>query len=188
VPAEVAAPAAEVAARPWRFTATVGVVSLPRVLSLEALARFRRKEDPRWDLFALGAAIEYLPPGLVAFGEDTKFRWLQVGVEGRWSPWRWVFVGARLGWQSVSCCDAIKYTSRVDYTTTAFVLAPKAGVLHTFDNGLTIGADLSAGIPIAADTTLTSDGQTDSNGRKAAKTFGMFTMPAISLFRIGYTL
>lgn len=186
--ASASAPASADTPRPWRFTGTVGVVSLPRPLSLELLARYRREGDPRWDLFAVGAAIEYLPPGIAQFGEDTKFQWLQAGLEGRWFPWRFLFVGARVGWQSASCCDTIKYTSNVNYTTTAFVLGPKVGALYTFPSGLTIGGELGAGIPIGADTTLDSDGQTDSNARKVAKTFGMWTMPSVSLFRVGYTL
>ena len=72
--------------------------------------------------------------------------------------------------------------------TSSFFFSPKAGILHTFANGLTIGGDLGVTIPIGADTTLYSDSTEDSGARKASKTFGAFVMPFVSLFRIGYTL
>jgi hypothetical protein len=173
--------------RPWTGTATLGVVSLPRVLDLEAMVVRRRDADPRFFHFAFGAGLEYLPKGLASFGPKTDFQWLQVGLDGRYFAWRWLFVGARLGWQSART-DSEKFGSAVEYNTTSFFFAPKAGILHTFANGLTIGGDLGATIPIGADTKLTSDGTEDSGARKASKTFGAFVMPFASLFRIGYTL
>src|SRR5262245_39455379 len=55
--------AGEKCLRTVRYSATLGVISLPRVLSLDVVVRVRRSDDPTWDLFALGAGIEYLPPG-----------------------------------------------------------------------------------------------------------------------------
>jgi hypothetical protein len=197
VPVEVAAPpiAPDVApaqpavapARPWTGAATLGVVSLPRVLSLEALVLKRRAADPRFFHFGFGGGVEYLPKGLAAFGPKTDFSWLQFGVDGRFFPWRWAFVGARLGWQ-FSRADSEKFGSEVDYITTSFFFAPKIGILHSFANGFTIGGDFGATIPIGADTELQSDATEDSGARKASKTFGAFVMPFASLFRIGYTL
>ena len=174
------------APRHIRLTGTLGAVSLPRVLSIEVHARFRRANDPAWDLFALGAGIEYLPPGLANFGEKTTLSWFQVGPEGRFFAYRWLFVGARVGWQ-FSRADSEKFKSEVDYITTSAIVAPKIGALYTFASGLTIGGDLGASIPLFAGTTLESDGQSDANARKAAKTFGMFVMPFLSL-RVGWTI
>jgi len=186
-PAGADAPAAQELApkQPWRFTGTLGVISLPRVLALELLARYRRKDDPRWDSFAFGAAIDYLPPGLADFG-STKLSWLATGAEGKWFPWRFVFIGARLGWQFARA-DSEKFGSSLDYRTSSLLFAPKVGVLYTLPSRLTLGGDLGATIPIAATTALDSDSTEDSNARKVAKTFGMFVMPFLSL-RIGYTL
>ena len=173
--------------RPWTGAATLGVVSLPRVLSLEALVLKRRESDPRFFHFGFGLGVEYLPKGLASFGPKTDFSWLQFGADGRFFPWRWAFVGARIGWQFART-DSEKFGSEVDYITTSFFFAPKIGVLHTFANGLTIGGDFGATIPIGADTVLKSDSTEDSGARKASKTFGAFVMPFASLFRIGYTL
>jgi hypothetical protein len=180
------APTSEVAPRRVRFTGTIGAVSLPRVLSVELLARFRKTNDPAWDLFALGASLDYLPPGVVNFGEKTTLSWLQVGPEGKFFPWRWLFVGARIGYQ-FSRADSEKFGSEVDYITTSAFVAPKVGALYTFASGLTIGGDLGATIPLFAGTSIESDGTSDSNARKASKTFGMFVMPSLSL-RVGWTI
>lgn len=182
--AEQPKPATGAPPRPWRFTGTTGL-SLPRPLNLEVIARFRRKDDPRWDLFAVGLGVEYLPKGLVQFDKPTV-SWLTVGADGRWFPWRFVYIGARLGYQFVRT-DSEKFGSEVDYVTSAFLFAPKAGVLYNFDSGLTLGGELGVGIPIGFQTSLESDGTEDSNARKVTKTFGMYTMPFASL-RVGYTL
>ena len=72
----------------WTGAATMGVASLPRVLSLEALVLKRRESDPRFFHFGFGAGIEYLPKGLIQFGPKTDFSWLQFGVDDRFHPWR----------------------------------------------------------------------------------------------------
>jgi len=171
----------------WNATAMLGVASLPRVLALEGYAMRRRAEDPRFFHYGFGLGIEYLPPGLAAFGEKTDLSLFQVGVEGRYFPWRWLFLGVRLGWQFART-DSEKFGSEVDYVTTSLYVAPKVGVLHVFPSGLTIGGDLGVTAPFAYDTTLESDGTEDSNARKASKTFGTFPIPFAGLFRIGYTL
>ncbi len=163
---------------PWRFGATLGVVSLPRFLSLEFLARYRS----HW---AFGAMVEYLPPGIAKFGDVTTLSWLQAGANARYFFTKSLFAGAGLGYQ-FSRADSEKFGSEVDYVTSGLFLAPRVGVLHTFGNGLTIGGDLGATIPLFPGEREISDGQTDANGRKVSKTFGQFVMPFVSLFRIGY--
>ena len=189
LPAPLDASAAPRARKPIRFTATLGAISLPRLLSLELLARFRRSSDPAWDLFAVGAGIEYLPP-IVHFGEKTTFSWFQVGPEGRYFIYRWLFAGARIGYQFARA-DSSKLGSEVDYVTTSAFVAPKVGALYTFTSGslqgFTVGGDLGATIPVLPGTTRESDAQTDANARKVAKTFGMFVMPFFSL-RVGWTI
>ncbi len=177
-------PPASAAGR-WRFTAMLGVVSLPRVLALEPMGRYRRRDDPRWDLFSLGGSIEYLPPGIAEFG-GPKLSWMQLGVEGRWFPWRFLFVGLRAGWQFVRA-DSEKFGSEVDYVSSGLFFGPKVGALYTFTSGLTIGGDLGVTVPVASKTTLESDGTTDAGARKVVNTFGDFVMPTLGLFRIGYT-
>jgi hypothetical protein len=174
-------------ARPWTGAATLGVVALPRVLSLEAMVLKRRETTPEYFHFGFGAGIEYLPKGLASFGPKTDFSWMQLGVDGRFFLWRWAFVGARLGYQ-FSRTDSEKFGSTLDYITTSFFFAPKAGVFYTFSNHITVGGDFGATIPIGADTKLESDSTEDSSARKASKTFGAFVMPFVSLFRVGYTL
>lgn len=177
-------PPAEAAGR-WRYTAMLGVLAAPRVLALEPMGRYRRADDPRWDLFALGAAIEYLPPGIAEFG-GPKLSWMQLAVEGRWFPWRFVWVGARAGWQFARA-DSVKYGSDVTYVTSGLIVGLRAGVLYTYKSGLTLGADIGATAPIAPKTSLDSDGTQDSGARKVANTFGQFVMPTVGLLRIGYT-
>ncbi len=181
-----ASPAAGPALHPVRITGTIGAISLPRLLSLEVLARFRKTNDPDWDRFAVGAGIEYLPPGIANFGDKTTLSWFQVGPEARFFAYRWLFVGARIGWQFARA-DSEKFGSEVDYVTTSAFVAPKIGALYTLKSGFTIGGDLGATVPLFAGTSLESDGTTDANARKAAKTFGMFVMPFLSL-RVGWTI
>lgn len=176
-------PPADAAGR-WRYTAMLGVLSAPRVLALQPMGRYRRADDPRWDLFALGAAIEYLPPGLASFG-GPELSWMQLAVEGKWFPWRMLFVGARAGWQFVRA-DSEKYGSDVTYVTSGVIVGANIGALYNFSNGLTLGGDVGFTAPIAPKTTLDSDGQADSGGRKVANTFGQFVMPSLAL-RVGYT-
>lgn len=161
------------------------MLSLPRVLNLELLALLHRRADPRYDRFAVGVGVEYLPPGLASFG-GPNLSWFQTGIDGLWFPWRWAFAGLRLGWQ-FSRADSVKFGSNVSYNTTAFIVAPRAGAMFVLPSGITMGGELGADIPFDYGTTLTSDGTQDSNGRKVSKTFGMFTMPFLTLFRIGYT-
>jgi hypothetical protein len=172
--------------RPARFTGTIGAVSLPRLLSLELLARFVRGADPRWDRFAVGAGVEYLPPGLAKFGEETTLSWFQAGADGRYFLWRWLFLGGRVGYQ-FSRADSRKFGSEVDYETRSIFFSPKVGALYTYASGLTVAADLGATIPLFPETTLDSDGTQDSNARKVSKTFGMFVMPFLSV-RVGWTI
>jgi len=75
-PTDGAATAATAPVRPWRYTGTLGVISLPRVLSLEALVRHRRASETKWDDFAFGLGFDYLPPGLASFGDGTKLSWM----------------------------------------------------------------------------------------------------------------
>jgi hypothetical protein len=162
----------------------LGVLSAPRPLALQPMGRYRRASDPRWDLFALGAAIEYLPPGIASFG-GPKLSWMQLAAEGRWFPWRMLFVAGRAGWQYTRA-DSVKYGSDVTYVSSAVVLGASIGALHSFGSGLTLGGDVGFTAPIAPRTRLDSDGQEDSGARKVANTFGLFVMPSVAL-RAGYT-
>jgi hypothetical protein len=164
--------------RPWRFGGTLGVVSLPRFLSLEFLARYKS----RW---GFGAMVEYLPRGVANFGDVTTVSWFQAGANARYFFTKSLFAGAGVGYQ-FSRAHSEKFGSEVDYVTSGLFLAPRAGILHTFGNGLAIGGDLGVTIPLFPGEKEISDGQTDANGRKVSKTFGQFVMPFVSLFRIGY--
>ena len=173
-------------ARTWRYTGMLGVIALPRLLSLELLAKYVRREEPRWDLAAFGLQVEYLPNGIATFGGKTSVSWLQLGVQGRYFVWKFLYVGAGVGWQFTQA-DSSNFGADVTYRTTSFYLAPKVGALYTFASGLTIGGDLGATIPFAYKTTQDPLDTSDSNARAVSKTFGMFVMPFASLFRVGYT-
>lgn len=164
--------------RPWRFGGTLGVVALPRFLNLEFLARYKS----HW---GFGAMVEYLPRGIANFGDVTTVSWFQAGANARYFFTKSLFAGAGLGYQ-FSRAHSEKFGSEVDYVTSGLFLAPRAGILHTFGNGLAIGGDLGVTIPLFPAEKEISDGQTDANGRKVSKTFGQFVMPFVSLFRIGY--
>jgi hypothetical protein len=160
-------------------------LGVPRLLGIEVLAKYGRPSDPRWDLFGVGLALDYLPSKILFFGSDTTVSLLQLGVQARWFPWRFVFVGASGGYQ-VAQADSTKFGSAVNYSTLAAFVTPRAGILYTLPSGITFGGDLGAAIPFAATTHLNTD-QEDSNARKAVKTLGMFVDPQINL-RFGYTL
>lgn len=163
----------------------VGVVALPRPLAVEAQAIREKGDGPWYGHFAVGASVDYLPPGIARFGEKTTLSWLQVGLEGKLFVWRFAFVGARAGYQ-FSRTDSEKFGSEVDYVTTSLFVTPKVGALHVFPSGLTLGADLGATVPFASDYVRHSDGTTDANARKASRTFGEFVMPSVAL-RAGWT-
>jgi hypothetical protein len=162
----------------WRFGGTLGVVTLPRPLTLELFARFKERVD-------FGVGVEYLPPGLVNFGKDTTLSWLQVDAMGRYFFYKMFYGGLRAGYQ-FSRSDSMKFGSEVDYVTSGLFVSPHVGLLFTLKNGLLLGGDLGVTIPLFPNDVLYSDGTTDSNARKASKTFGMFVIPFISAFRIGY--
>lgn len=179
------APADPPRTRDFRFIGALGL-SLPRLLSVDALVARSRPSDPRWPVWAAGISFEYLPPSFAKFGEKTTVSWLQIGAQGRFHPWRFLYVGGAVGYQFVRA-DSEKFAAEVDYVVSGLYLSPKVGVLHAFANGLTIGADLGATIPIAPSVELISDGTEDSNARKVAKTFGQFVLPQLTLIRVGYT-
>ncbi len=170
-----------------RWIATLGVLSVPRLVSFEAHALLGQR-------LGLGLVFEYLPPGIAKFGEDTTLSLLQVGVQGRYFPFadsdgwfaRSLYGALAVGYQ-YSRADSSKFGSEVDYLTESMYFAPKVGLLVTLKSGLTLGGDLGATLPLGATTSFTSDGTEDSNARKAAKTFGMFVIPSLTLFRVGYS-
>jgi hypothetical protein len=170
-----------------RWIATLGVLSVPRLISFEAHALLGQR-------LGIGLVFEYLPPGIAKFGEDTTLSLLQVGVQGRYFPFvdangwfaRSLYGALAVGYQ-YSRADSSKFGSEVDYLTESMYFAPKVGLLVTLKSGLTLGGDLGATLPLGATTSFTSDGTEDSNARKAAKTFGMFVIPTLTLFRVGYS-
>jgi hypothetical protein len=139
----------------------------------------------RWKQWGFGAEIEYLPPGLVKFGDATTLSWLQADAQARYFVWKPIFVGALAGYQ-FSRADSTKFGSKVNYISSAMVVGLRAGVLFTLKNGVALGADLGVTVPLFTSLELDSDGTEDSNARKAARTFGEFAMPYLNLFRIGY--
>ncbi|MBK6464499.1 MAG: hypothetical protein IPF92_26365 [Myxococcales bacterium] len=170
-----------------RWVATLGVLSVPRLISFEAHALLGQR-------LGVGLVFEYLPPGIAKFGEDTTLSLLQVGVQGRYFPFadsdgwfsRSLYGALGVGYQ-YSRADSSKFGSEVDYLTESMYFAPKIGLLVTLKSGLTLGGDLGATLPLGATTSFASDGTEDSNARKAAKTFGMFVIPTLTLFRVGYS-
>lgn len=173
----------------WGWVATLGILSLPRLVSFEAYALLLQRR------LGVGLVFDYLPPGLANFGEDTTLSLLQVGVQGRYFPFanadgwfsRSLYGALGVGYQ-YSRADSSKFGSEVDYLTESMYFAPKVGLLVTLKSGLTLGGELGASLPLGATTSFASDGTEDSNARKAAKTFGQFVIPTVTLFRIGYAL
>ncbi len=172
--------------RPVRYTANVGVASFPRVLALDLMARFRRKNRPNEDLFSIGAGVEDLPPGIVNPG-GVSLSWVVVDADARWFPWRWLYVGGGVGYQNVRT-DSQKFAASVRYTTASLYVAPKVGALYTFASGLTVGVDLGMSFAVAPKTALSSaDGTEDSTSLKINTAFGTLATPFLAL-RMGYTL
>lgn len=163
--------------RPLRFGGDLGVVSLPRLVSVDLLVRYKD--------FAGGLAFEYLPPGIVKFGDKTTLSWLQLAAQARYFVWKPIFVGALVGYQ-YSRADSEKFGSEIDYLSQGLFVGLRAGVLFTLKNGLALGGDLGVTVPIAPSLSQKPDDVDDSNARKAARTFGEFAMPEVSLFRVGF--
>ncbi len=187
VAATPAAPAPAAHDEALRWGATLGIVSVPRLLSLDVFARVGRA-------WSVGVMVDYLPPGIAKFGEETTLSLLQLGVQGRYFPFastegwfaRSVYAGLAFGYQ-YSRADSRKFDSEVDYLSESAYFAPKLGLLFTLKSGLTMGGELGVTLPFAWGYSIASDGTEDSNARKAARTFGEFPIPTLTLFRIGYT-
>lgn len=160
-----------------RFGGDVAVVSLPRLVSVDLLVRYKA--------FAGGVAFEYLPPGIAKFGDKTSLSWLQAAAQARYFVWKPIFVGALVGYQFARA-DSEKFGSEIDYVSQGLFVGLRAGVLFTLKNGLALGGDLGLTIPIAPSLSQTPEDVDDSNARKAARTFGEFVMPQVSLFRVGF--
>lgn len=160
-----------------RFGGDVAVLSLPRLVSVDLLVRYKA--------FAGGVAFEYLPPGIVKFGDKTSLSWLQAAAQARYFVWKPIFVGALVGYQFARA-DSEKFGSEIDYVSQGLFVGLRAGVLFTLKSGLALGGDLGLTIPIAPSLSQSPEDVDDSNARKAARTFGEFVMPQVSLFRVGF--
>lgn len=176
-PKDAPAPPAEEPPRALRFGGDLGVVSLPRLVSVDLLVRYKD--------FAGGLAFEYLPPGIVKFGDKTTLSWMQLAAQARYFVWKPIFVGALVGYQ-YSRADSEKFGSEIDYLSQGLFVGLRAGVLFTLKNGLALGGDLGVTVPIAPSLSQKPEDVDDSNARKAARTFGEFVMPEVSLFRVGF--
>jgi hypothetical protein len=176
-PDQVKEPRPEEPERPLRFGGDLGVVSLPRLVSVDLLVRYKQ--------FAGGLAFEYLPPGFAKFGDKTTLSWLQLAAQARYFVWKPIFVGVLAGYQFARA-DSEKFGSEIDYVSHGAFVGARAGVLFTLKNGIALGGDLGLTVPIKPPLSQNPEDIDDSNARKAARTFGEFVMPQVSLFRVGF--
>ncbi len=172
-----------------RYSGSLAALSVPRVINVQGLAQYARPSDARWDLFAAGLAISYLPPGLLNFGgpapkaSDT-LSILQVGVEARWYPWRFVFVGLNFGWQMWQD-NATNFGHSFKYQTFSGYITPRAGVLYRFRFGLELGADVGATFRYLPRTSASPyDGDHDASS--LTNQLGYPVIPEVTLGRVGY--
>lgn len=171
----------------WRYTGTLGA-TFPRLLSLELLARFKNGSTPRWDLFAVGVSLDYLPTGVARFADGTTTSWFSTGLEGKWFLWRGLFVGGRAGWQ-LSRGD-VAGDSRA-HVTSSLVASPKIGVLHTFLTagrtlgGFTVGADVGVDVPVAVQRSSAAESSPEAG--RVSDRFAGGVWPTFTL-RLGYTI
>jgi hypothetical protein len=196
------------APRPKQLGLTLGIISLPRPIELEAHFRV---------LPSLGLSAQYsMLPDLTVPGGSASLRLRAFQGVARWFPFKGsFFVGAGLGYQTfrASLTNTIQSNGQSGtLTTTAdlsgMFVSPQIGWLFVWNSGFTLGISIGAQIPLPKDPVATTEynGETvpdqanasfpqqivdKSNDMKdTIRTLGKlankYPMPNIDLLRLGF--
>ena len=173
----------------FRIGPIVGV-GFPRPFAVEGFVKFEK-------LVGVGFEYSFLPPTNV-INVDTRFN--AFAVDLRVFPFHGAFfIGARAGRQwldahaTLSAAQLGSFTESMEASTWFF--NPRAGVLHTFSSGITVGIDAGVQFPInpsyvrtgpATAAGLASQFDIDGALVTVANALGNSTTPTVDLLRLGF--
>lgn len=165
-------------------------VGFPRPLAVGGLVKFEK-------FVGVGLEYSFLPRVTVA-NVDTAFN--AFAVDLRVFPFRGAFfIGARAGRQWLDARASLNagrfgvFTESMEAAT--WFLNPRAGFLHRFDNGITIGVDAGIQLPInptyrrsgaATEAGIASQLDVDGTLVAVADALGNNVTPTIDLLRLGF--
>lgn len=177
------------AAEHFRIGPILGV-GFPRPLAVEAFVKLEK-------LVGVGFEYSFLPPTTVS-AVDARFN--AISFDLRVFPFRGAFfIGARAGKQWLQADARLSAAQLGTITETmqasTWFFNPRAGVLHTFSNGITIGIDAGVQFPInpsyvrsgpATSAGLASDLDIEGTLVTVANALGNSTTPTVDLLRLGF--
>jgi len=168
---------------PVQIGATVGVLSLPRPVNVQLLAKV-------YDLIGIGVSYNYLP-GFIADAILSLYGVHNVSLTS--SAWDFdlrifilrgaFFLGSSLGTQSLTA-TATSNGVTVQGDLSTFYVTPRLGWLSVWDSGFLISTDLGVQIPVSSSLTV-DPAANNRDVREAARVIGQTPLPAVT-FRIGY--
>ncbi|MDF2693736.1 MAG: hypothetical protein K0S65_2119 [Labilithrix sp.] len=178
-----------VPAEHFRFGPIVGV-GFPRPFAIEGLAKIER-------LVGVGFEYSFLPR-MSMFNADTGFK--AFATDLRVFPFKGAFfIGARAGRQWLDAKTTLTAGQFGSFTesmaASTWFVNPRAGVLYTFESGITLGIDAGVQIPInpsyersgrATEAGLASQFDIDGTLVAVANTLGNRTTPTVDLLRLGF--
>ncbi|HVJ91292.1 MAG TPA: hypothetical protein VM580_15920, partial [Labilithrix sp.] len=147
----------------FRFGPIVGL-GFPRPFAVEGFAKLER-------VFGVGFEYSFLPT-VNLVGVEMSFRALS--ADFRVFPFRGgFFVGARAGRQWLDAKTTLtveRFGSFTEWmTASTWFINPRAGYLHTFDSGITLGID--AGVQLPIQPSYDRSGAATEAGRTASTFF-----------------
>jgi hypothetical protein len=181
------AQASEESHRTLRVGLTVGLISIPRPISVEVQVKL-------WDWFGVGASYNYLP-GFVSDLLLNAYDIHNVTVTStswelalRAYPFRGSFyLGTNIGVGSVTASTTGNLQAARADVTNPFI-TPRLGWLWIFGSGFTLGFDLGVQIPLGKSAITFEPPQVDiKETRDAANQIGESLLPVLN-FRVGYFL
>jgi hypothetical protein len=173
----------------FRIGPLVGV-GFPRPFAIEGLAKIER-------LVGVGFEYSFLPR-MSVFNADTGFK--AFAVDLRVFPFRGAFfIGVRTGRQWLDAKATLTAGQFGEFTESmaaaTWFFNPRAGVLYTFQSGITLGIDAGVQVPInpsyerqgrATEAGLASQFDIDGTLMSIANALGNRTTPTVDLLRLGF--
>ena len=147
----------------------------------------------------VGVGLEYsFLPRMHVANVDASFKALAADL--RVFPFKGAFfIGARAGRQWLDARAILSAGQVGSFTETmaasTWFVNPRAGFLHTFDSGITVGVDAGVQLPIgpsyeragrATDTGVAAQSGIDGTLVAVANALGNSTTPTIDLLRLGF--
>ncbi len=173
----------------FRIGPLVGV-GFPRPFAIEGFAKLEK---------LVGVGIEYsFLPRMSFVNVDTSFK--AFAGDLRVFPFKGAFfIGARMGRQWLDAQALVTAgplgTFAESMAASTWFVNPRAGFLHTFDSGITVGIDAGVQLPInptfersgrATDAGLASQTGIDDTLLAVANGLGNSMTPTVDLLRLGF--